>query len=183
MLDSIARNWWVLAVRGVAAILFGIAAFIWPGITLSVLVLLFGAYALVDGIFAVVAGINVRRQEDRWWMMVLSGVAGIIFGVLTVFWPGITALVLVFFIAAWSIVTGALEVAAAIRLRRELEGEWMLALAGIASVLFGILLFVQPGAGALALVWIIGAYAVVYGVLLLILAFRLRGMRDTVRGR
>src|SRR5262249_43005061 len=114
MIAELARNWWVLAIRGVAAILFGIAAFVWPGITLAVLVLLFGAYALVDGIFAVVAGVSVRKEQERWWMMVLEGLAGIVIGVLTFLYPNITALVLLYFIAAWSIVTGAFEIAAAI---------------------------------------------------------------------
>jgi uncharacterized membrane protein HdeD (DUF308 family) len=174
MIGTLSRNWWILAIRGVAAILFGIGAFLWPGITLTVLVLLFGAYALVDGVFA------VRKEQERWWMMILEGLAGIALGVLTFVWPGITALVLLYFIAAWSIVTGAFEIAAAIRLRKEIEGEWMLALAGIASMLFGILLVVLPGPGALALIWLIGAYALVFGILLLMLAFRLRSMGDTV---
>jgi uncharacterized membrane protein HdeD (DUF308 family) len=181
MVADLARYWWVLAIRGVAAILFGIAAFVWPGITLTVLVLLFGAYALVDGIFAVVAGISVRKEQERWWLMVLEGVVGIIIGVLTFLYPSITALVLLYFIAAWAIVTGAFEIAAAIRLRREIEGEWLLALAGIASLIFGVLLVIQPGAGALALIWLIGAYAIVFGILMLVLAFRLRGLRDTMR--
>ena len=183
MITTLAQNWWVLAIRGAAAILFGIAAFLWPGLTLTALVLLFGAYALVDGIFAVVAGFSTRREQERWWMMVLVGLAGILTGVLTFFWPGITALVLLYFIAAWSIVTGIFEVAAAIRLRREIEDEWMLGLAGVASLIFGILLLILPGAGALAVVWLIGLYALVYGILLLVLAFRLRGMRGTAAGR
>ena len=178
---TLSRSWWILAIRGVAAILFGIGAFVWPGITLAALVLLFGAYALVDGIFAVIAGISVRKEQERWWMMILEGLAGIVLGVLTFLWPGITALVLLYFIAAWSIVTGAFEVAAAIRLRKEIEGEWLLALAGIASMIFGILLVVLPGPGALALIWLIGAYALLFGVLLLALAFRLRGWQNTGR--
>src|SRR5262245_11439403 len=131
MVAMLARNWWVLAIRGVAAILFGIGAFVWPGLTLAVLVLLFGAYALVDGVFAVVAGIAAYGQQERWWMMLLEGLAGIVIGILTFAWPGVTALVLLYFIAAWSIVTGAFEIAAAIRLRKEIEGEWALALAGV----------------------------------------------------
>jgi uncharacterized membrane protein HdeD (DUF308 family) len=181
MVATLTRYWWVLAIRAVAAILFGIAAFLWPGITLTVLVLLFGAYALVDGIFAVIAGISARQEQERWWMMILEGLAGILIGVLTFLWPGITALVLLYFIAAWSIVTGAFEIAAAIRLRKEIEGEWLLGLAGIASMLFGILLVVLPGPGALALIWLIGAYALIFGILLLVLAFRLRGWRGAQR--
>jgi uncharacterized membrane protein HdeD (DUF308 family) len=183
MVTMLARNWWVLAIRGVAAILFGIAAFVWPGITLAVLVLLFGAYALVDGIFAVIAGIAAHEEQHRWWLLILEGLAGIVIGVLTFLYPGITALVLLYFIAAWAIVTGAFEIAAAIRLRKEIVDEWLLVLAGIASMLLGILLMVLPGPGALALIWLIGAYALVEGVLLLLLAFRLRRWRDIVDGR
>jgi uncharacterized membrane protein HdeD (DUF308 family) len=181
MIATLSRNWWVLAIRGVAAILFGIGAFVWPGITLAVLVLLFGAYALVDGIFAVIAGISVRKEQERWWMMLLSGLAGIVIGIVTFLSPGITALVLLYFIAAWSIVTGAFEIAAAIRLRKEIEGEWLLALAGLASLIFGILLVVLPGPGALALIWLIGVYALIYGILMLALAFRLRSLGETLR--
>ncbi len=180
MIATMSRYWWVLAIRGVAAILFGVAAFVWPAITLTVLVLLFGAYALVDGIFAVIAGITARKEEERWWMMVLEGLAGIVIGVVTFLYPNITALALLYFIAAWSILTGVFEIAGAIRLRKEIEGEWLLALAGVASIIFGVLLVIQPGAGALALIWLIGAYAIVFGILMLVLAFRLRGMRDTV---
>jgi uncharacterized membrane protein HdeD (DUF308 family) len=178
MITVLSRYWWLVGIRGVAAILFGIAAFLWPGITLAVLVLFFGIYALIDGIFAVIAGIAGFRKEERWWMMLLQGVAGIILGVLTLLWPDITALVLLYFIAAWAIVTGVFEIVAAIRLRREIEGEWLLVLAGVCSVIFGVLLVILPGHGALAVVWLIGAYAIVYGVLLVVLAFRLRGWRD-----
>ena len=180
MIDTLSRYWWLLAVRGVAAILFGIAAFLWPSITLTVLVLLFGAYSLVDGIFAVIAGIAARKEQERWWMMILEGLAGIVIGVITFLYPSITALVLLYFIAAWSIVTGAFEVAAAVRLRKEIEGEWLLGLAGFASIIFGILLIVLPGPGALAVIWLIGSYAIVFGVLMLVLAFRIRGRRNTV---
>jgi uncharacterized membrane protein HdeD (DUF308 family) len=178
MTAALARNWWLLAIRGVAAILFGIGAFVWPGITLGVLVLLFGAYALIDGVVAIIAGFSARKEQERWWMMIITGAVGILTGILTFMWPGITALVLLYFIAGWAIVTGVFEIAAAIRLRKEMEGEWMLILAGIASVLFGILLIILPGAGALAVVWLIGAYSVVYGILMLVLGFKLRGLRD-----
>jgi uncharacterized membrane protein HdeD (DUF308 family) len=179
MVALLARNWWLMAIRGVAAILFGIAAFLWPGLTLSVLVLMFGAYALVDGIFAIVAGIMARKEQERWWMMILTGVSGIVVGILTFMWPGITALVLLYFIAAWAILTGIFEIAAAVRLRKEIEGEWLLILAGIASVIFGVLLVIAPGAGALAVTWMIGAYALIFGILLVVLAFRLRSWRDS----
>jgi uncharacterized membrane protein HdeD (DUF308 family) len=180
MLRMLTHYWWTILLRGIFAILFGIAAFIWPNLTITALVLLFGAYVLVDGIFAVIVGIQLYGKNERWWAVLLEGIAGIVLGVLTLFWPGTTALVLVYFIAAWALVTGVLEIAAAIRLRKEIEGEWMLILAGAASVLFGVLLIMQPGAGAIALVWLIGAYAIVFGVLLSILAFRLRSLGQKI---
>jgi uncharacterized membrane protein HdeD (DUF308 family) len=175
VLPVLARNWWALVLRGLAAILFGVLAFAWPGITLFVLVLFFGAYMLVDGIFAIVAAVRAAGEEDRWWLLLIQGTLGVLAGLVAIFWPGLTALALLYFIAAWAIVTGIMEIVAAIRLRREIEGEWALALSGALSVLFGVLLVVLPApAGLLSLVWLIGAYAVATGVLLLILAFRVR---------
>lgn len=177
MVTELARYWWVIAIRGLFAIVFGILAFVWPGITLAALILLFGAYALVDGIFSLIGGFRMAGREGRWWVMVLEGVAGVAVGLLTFFYPGLTAIVLLYFIAAWAVITGVLEIIAAIRLRKEIEGEFWMALAGIASVIFGVLLFVQPGAGALAVLWIIGVYAILFGVFLILLAFRLRGAK------
>lgn len=178
----LSRFWWVFAVRGLAAIIFGILALIWPGITLLSLVILFAAYALVDGIFSVIAGIRAYGESDRWWAELLEGIAGILFAVIAVIWPGVTTFALLYLIAAWAVVTGVLEIAAAIRLRRELTGEWVLILSGILSILFGAFLFISPGAGALALVTTIGAFGVVFGIMLIILAFRLRSMRSTETG-
>jgi uncharacterized membrane protein HdeD (DUF308 family) len=178
MFATLNRYWWVFLIRGISGILFGIAALIWPGITLVVLVTLFGAYSLVDGIFAIISGFTTRKQQERWWWMILQGIAGVIIGVLTFIWPGVTALALLYFIAAWSIVTGAFEIAAAIRLRREIEGEWLLALSGFASMIFGILLAIFPGPGALALVWIIGTYALFFGFLMIFFSFRLRRLPE-----
>ncbi len=177
MLEKFTRNWWMFALRGLIAVIFGILALIWPGQTLLALVLLFGAYALVDGIFAVVAGIAFHRYFERWWAVLLEGLAGIIFGVLTFLWPNITALVFLYLIAAWALVTGVLEIVAAIQLRRVITGEWRLVLSGILSILLGVALFVFPGAGAVSLVWLIGIYAIVFGISLIALAFRLRSLR------
>jgi len=180
MAADLARNWWLLALRGVAGIVFGIGAFVWPGATLAALILVFGAYVFVDGIFAVVAGIRMRRQLSLWWLVVLEGVAGIILGVLTFRSPDTTALVLLTLIAAWSIVTGILEIATAVRIRTMIENEWLMILSGVVSIVFGALLIAQPGAGAIAIVWLLGAYALLFGILTLMLAFRVRGMRDTI---
>ena len=178
MIADLSRNWWVLALRGVLGILFGIVAFVWPGATLAALILVFGAYVFVDGIFAVVAGIGMRRQMDRWWLIVLEGAAGIILGVLTFRSPDTTALVLLTFIAAWSIVTGIFEIATAVRLRKLIANEWLLILSGVVSIIFGALLIALPGAGAVSIVWLLGAYALLFGILTLMLAFRVRGMRE-----
>jgi uncharacterized membrane protein HdeD (DUF308 family) len=180
MLEKIARNWWMYAVRGVVAILFGILALIWPKETILALVLLFGAYALLDGVFAIFAGIASYRYFERWWAVLLEGVAGVVIGLLTFFWPNITALVLLYFIAAWALITGIFEIVAAIQLRRVITGEWALILSGLLSMFFGVLLFVFPIAGAVSMVWMIGIYAILFGITLIILAFRLRSLRQEV---
>lgn len=174
MTDTLARNWWAVGLRGLCALLFGVVVFFWPGISLLMLVLLFGAYTLLDGVFAIVSTVRAAKSQKRWWLFLLQGITGIIVGIAAVIWPGITALVLLYLIAAWAIVTGVFEIVAAVQLRKEIEGEWLLALSGIASVVFGVLLVGFPGAGALAVVWIIGAYSMLFGILLMILAFRLR---------
>ncbi len=178
MLSILSRNWWAFALRGLLAVIFGILALVWPRATLLTLVLIFGAYALVDGIFAVVAGIASYGRSERWWAILLEGLAGIALGLLTLFWPGATSLVLLYFIAAWAILTGIFEIAAAIRLRREITGEWLLILSGALSILFGLVLVFFPGAGALSLIWLIAAYAIVFGLMTILFAFRLRGLRE-----
>lgn len=174
MLSTLSKNWWVFAVRGIFAIIFGVLALIWPGLTLLTLVLMFGVYALVDGFFAVVAGVKSYGTSERWWIVLLGGIVGIIVGILTFFWPDATALVILYFIAAWALVTGILDIIAAIQLRKVITNEWSMGLAGLASAIFGILLFLFPGAGALSVVWIIGIYAIIAGILFIILGFRLR---------
>lgn len=171
----LARNWWIVTLRGVLAVLFGLMCFFWPGITLTALVLLYGAYALVDGIFALVSAILGQPRTEPWWALLIEGAAGIAVGIMTFTWPAITALVLLFLIAGWAIITGVFEVIEALRLRREIQGEWLLALSGLLSILFGVALIVRPGTGALAVVWLIGAYAIAFGVLYIALGARLRG--------
>jgi uncharacterized membrane protein HdeD (DUF308 family) len=182
MLDYYVRYWWTVVLRGVLGVLFGLAAWIWPDVTVRVLVLLFGFYALVDGLLALAAAMmGGRLVSGRRGWLIFEGVAGVAAGVLTFIWPEVTTLALLYLIAFWAIVTGVLEVVAAVLLRRELRGEWLLALAGVVSVLFGIFLVINPGDGAVAIVWLIGVYAVVFGIALVVLGLRLRqlGRRGT----
>ena len=176
MIITLSTKWWAIVLRGFIALIFGILTFIWPRISLTALVYLFGAFALVDGLFAVISAFNAPKGYRQWWVLLLEGIFGMVAGILSFVWPGITALVLLYLIAAWAIVTGIFEIAAAIRLRKEITGEWFLALGGILSVLFGVLLFVWPSTGALAVLWLIAAYAVVFGLLLIALGFRLRAL-------
>jgi uncharacterized membrane protein HdeD (DUF308 family) len=176
LLETLKRHWWVPVLRGVAAIIFGIMAFVYPGLTVAVLVLLFGAWVLVDGIFRIIGAIGHRSSDPDWGWQLVIGILGIIIGFLTFHAPAITALALVIYIAAWALMIGATEIVAAIRLRREIEGEWFLILMGIVSIIFAIMLLWNPLPGALALVWLIGSYAIVFGVLGIIFGFRLRSL-------
>jgi len=171
----LSRFWWMILIRGVLSVLFGIMVFAWPGISLFSLVLLFGAFVLADGFGNVVTAIGGRDEQENWWVLLLAGLAGIALGVLTFFNPGVTALALLFYIAIWAIATGLLQIVAAIRLRKEIEGEFWLGLGGLASVVFGMLLVARPGQGALAVLWLIAVYAIAFGVILIILAFKARG--------
>jgi uncharacterized membrane protein HdeD (DUF308 family) len=168
-----AKNWWLEALRGVAAIILGILAFAWPGIVLLTLVLFWGAFALVDGVLAIVAAVKGGNPMPRWWLAIV-GIAGIAAGALTFFMPGLTALVLVTFVAVWAIILGVMEIVGAIKLRKEIEGEWFLIVNGVLSVIFGILLLWRPGIGAITLVWIIGAYAILFGIIHIAFALKLK---------
>lgn len=175
-MSLLAKNWWALVLRGVVAILLGCLAFALPGITLAVLVLMFGAYALVDGIFNIIAAVRAAENREHWGWLLFAGFTGIAAAAVTAFWPGITLLALVFVIGAWAIVTGAMELASAIRLRREVRGEWLLALSGIAAVIFGTLVILMPAAGALVLALWLAAFLLVIGVLLVTLGVRLHAL-------
>jgi len=174
LLHELSKHWWLLLLRGIAAIVFGVLAFIWPGLTLLTLVILYGVFAIIDGVLALAAVFGRTGPDVPKWWLVLTGILGIGAGLIALFWPGITALVLIIFIGAWAIVRGIMEIIAAIQLRKEIEGEWLLILAGALSVLFGLGVLVYPGAGAVALAWLIGIYAIVIGVVMVMLAIRLR---------
>jgi len=177
MLHALAKAWWLVLLRGIAGIVFGVLAFMWPGLTLITLVLFYGAYALVDGVLALIAAFTGGTKPVPTWWLVVVGLLGIVAGLLTFMYPGITALVLIFFIGGWSIAHGVFEIVGAIKLRKEIDNEWWLILAGALSVIFGLIVLVAPGAGALALIWVIAAYSIVFGVLLVGLSLRLRKHR------
>ena len=176
------RNWWAFAIRGALGVLFGLFSFLMPGITMLSLVILFAAYMLVDGVFAIIAAVRAARQNERWGLLTLEGVVNIATGVIAYLWPGLTLVAFVLLIAVWALITGALMLAAAFRLRAD-HGRWWLALGGIASLAYGALLVAAPLIGALVLTWWIGAYAIVFGISLLVLAFKLRSRQaHTVAG-
>jgi uncharacterized membrane protein HdeD (DUF308 family) len=183
VLPYIARNWWLVLLRGVCAVLFGILAFAWPGITLAALIIAFGAWAIIDGVSAIAAGISGSTDGRRWWQMIAVGVLSLAAGILTFAWPGVTAVALLAVIAAWLIIRGVMEIVAAIRLRAVISHEWLLILAGLCSVVVGVAIVVRPRVGALAVIWLIGAEAIVFGILLITLAFGLRSFRTPSAGR
>lgn len=178
MINMFAKNWWVFALRGVFAILFGVLAFIWPEATITALVLLFGAYALVDGLLSAYTGFT--DPNYRWWVGLLEGVVGLAAALVAFFYPGLTAIAMVYLVAVWAILTGVFEIWGAIKLREEIKGEWLLALSGVASIAFGLLLAFFPGMGLLTLIWLIAGYAIVFGVMTILLAFKLRNSRGEV---
>ena len=173
----LARNWWAIALRGVMGIAFGLIALIFPGATMLSLVLLFSAYMLVDGALTIAAAIRAARRHERWGLLLLEGVVNIVTGVLAFVWPGITLFVFVLLVAIWALISGSLLLASAFRLKAD-HGRWWLALGGIASIIYGALLLVAPLIGAIVLTWWLGAYALVFGIALLIAAFKLRARKD-----
>jgi uncharacterized membrane protein HdeD (DUF308 family) len=178
LLHAMAKAWWLVLLRGIAAIVFGVLAFAWPGLTLVTLVLLYGAFALVDGVLAIWAAFTGSAKPLPTWWLILAGIAGIGAGIVTFMWPGVSAIVLVMFIGAWALVHGIFEIIGAIKLRKEIDNEWWLILAGLLSVAFGLLVLAAPGAGALGLIWAIAAYSIVFGAMLVGLSLRLRKHKD-----
>ena len=177
MIEALKRNWWVLVIRGICAIVFGVIALAYPGLALATLVLLFGAWVLIDGVFRVVGATAGRASDPDWGFHLIIGILGVLVGFLTFRAPGITALALIIYIAAWALMIGAAEIGLAIKLRKEVKGEWLLVLMGLASIAFAVLLLWNPVPGALVLLWLIASYAIVFGVLTIFFGFRLRSMR------
>src|SRR4029450_2184970 len=180
MIEALRRHWWIPVIRGICGIIFGVIAFAYPGLALATVVLLFGAWVRVDGIFRVIGAIGHRASDSDWGFNLIIGILGIVIGFLTFHAPGITALALVIYIAAWALMIGATEIAVAIKLRREIKGEWFLILMGLASIAFAILLLWHPVLGAATLIWIMAWYAVIFGVLAIVFGFRLRSLRMPV---
>jgi len=184
MIILVIGDWRKLAVRGVAAVLFGLLTLIWPRLTLTALVLLFGAYVLVEGLLTIAAvlGDGPGTRSDRGWLL-LEGIVSVLIGVVTFAWPDITAVALLYLIAFWAAVTGGLEIATAVRLRRQVRNEWILAATGVLSIVLAALLVISPGSGALAITWLIGTYALISGALTLGLANELRMLESDVGRR
>jgi uncharacterized membrane protein HdeD (DUF308 family) len=174
MLHALAKGWWLLLLRGIASIIFGVLAFAWPGLTLVTLVLFYGAFVLIDGVIALIAAFSSGPKPLPTWWLVVVGLLSIAAGIVTFMMPGITAILLVLFMGAWALVHGIFEIIGAIQLRKEIDNEWMLILSGVVSVLFGLIVLIAPGAGALGLIWVIAAYSIVFGITFIALALRLR---------
>lgn len=179
-IDSVPHHWWTFGLRGLAAVIFGILAFAWPGLTLTTLVLLFGAFVLINGVMAILSAI--RSKGNHLWVLLLEGVIGIVAGLLVFIWPGLTAVLLLYIIAAWAIMSGVLEIVSAVRLRTIIEHEWAWIISGALSIVFGCIAVARPGAGALAVVWLIGAYAILFGITLFFVAWRIHDLERSEHG-
>lgn len=177
LLRAMSDHWWVLLLRGIAAVVFGLIALAMPGLTLMVLLITFGVYAVFDGILAIVTGFRRKAFDDQWWAWALDGLLSVLIGLMALFWPAATAVAFILWMAAWAIVAGIFRIIEAIRLRREIEGEWALGLSGLLLVLWGVLLVLLPAAGLLGFAWMIGSLAVLIGLTLIVLAFRLKGLK------
>jgi uncharacterized membrane protein HdeD (DUF308 family) len=174
LVATLSRNWWMMTLRGVFAILFGVLTWVQPGLSLKVLVLTFGVYAFADGVIGAWAAISGRRTEKHWWAWLLWALISIVAGVVAFTSPELTAMALLFYIGFWAIASGVMEIVTGIRLRKAIQGEWLLMLGGLASVLFGVVILARPAVGALAMMWLIGFYAVVFGIILVMLGRKLR---------
>ncbi len=181
MLTELSKSWWLFLLRGLAAIVFGILVFIWPAAGWSALVLLFGVFALLDGIVTLVTGVEFHKYFDGWWAVALEGVAGIVIGISTLIWPGAAGQVLYYLVAAWMALTGIIEVVTAICFRSLMPGEWSLGLTGVLSIVSGVLMFVFPAAGLVALVWVIGIFAIFYGIMQLVFGYHLHGLGSDLK--
>lgn len=178
-LATLSKWWWAVALRGLAAVIFGIIAIVSPGLTLFWLIIVFGAYAIIDGLIEIYSSVVDRAHNgSRWWVGVLEGIISVAAGIIAWVWPGLTALALLYLIAAWAVVTGIMEIGMAIEYRRVIRNEWLMVLSGILSIIFGLILFVYPRTGALSMIWVIGIYAIIFGIALIVLGFRLRGLGD-----
>lgn len=180
-LRRLADHWWILVLRGALAILFGIAAWIWPGLTLTTLIILVGAWLLVDGVFEIVSAIANRDRVNSVWSFVIAGVINVIAGLVVLAWPGLSAIAMMYLIGAWAVFTGVLEIVVAIQVRRQIDNEWAIGLAGLISVVFGLVVMIFPGDGAVALVWVIGIYAILFGIAFIAGGIRLRSWRNDLR--
>ncbi|QLE56273.1 HdeD family acid-resistance protein [Nostoc sp. TCL26-01] len=176
--NRLAKNWWTLTLRGAIAIIFGLVALAWPTLTLTALVYLFATFWLAGGVLLAIAALREHLYDTHNWLLLLEGVVGIAVGMLAFIWPGVTAFVLLYLIAAWAIVTGVLEMITALQLRQAMENEWLPAVTGLVSLIFGVMLIIWPVAEALAILWLIAAYAILFGTLLLILGFKLRSWHN-----
>jgi len=174
MLTILGRSWWLILLRGIAAVLFGLTAVLIPRLTLLFLVILFGVFVLLDGILAGITALREPRSHPRWWLPLLEGMLGLGFGIAVLVWPQISLLVLIYLAAAWAILTGALELITAVMLRQDISNEWLLVLTGLASLTVGAILLLQPESGVLAAAWLIGIYALILGSLQIILSMRLK---------
>lgn len=173
VLHALAERWWLLLLRGAAAVIFGVLALVWPRVTLATLVLLYGIFVLTDGMIAISGAVRGSDYDSRWWLAMV-GIFGIVAGVVTLLWPGITSLFLLMCIAIWATATGMAQIVGAIAMRHEIQDEWLLIANGALSVIFGGFLLARPGTGALALVLVIATYAIIDGIMLIVLALRLR---------